>query len=208
MTKQPQHKRSHKAWGLIFFFNVASVLIIIAFFFPQWLPFMHKDVRGTVVIPASIAPVDGQITTAGKIIEAGKPVRFHVPAVNVDLTVADGLYNTATGNWTLSNDKAHYATITPYANNIEGNTFIYGHNRRAVFAPLLNLKAGDRAYVYTDNKKIFTYTLRSIKDVDPTDVSLFTYQGKPILTVQTCSGTWYENRRLFTFDFVSVENQL
>lgn len=206
MNRQSPRNKTRRAWSLIFTLNIAWVFIVIAFFFPQWLPFMQRDVRGAVVIPASIAPVNGQTTTTGKVIEAGKPVRIVVPSVNVDLNVADGLYNQKTGKWTLSNDKAHYAMITPFANNIEGNTFIYGHNRRSVFAPLLKLKVGEKAYVYTDNKKVFEYTLRSYKDVDPTDASLFAYEGKPILTLQTCSGTWYQDRRLFTFDFISVEN--
>lgn len=208
MTKQPPKKKIRRAWPAIAAFNVVAIGVIVGFFFPQWLPFLQKEVHGGVVIPANIAPVDGQTTVTGTIIEAGKPVRLVIPSVSIDLTVADGLYDQKTGAWTLSKDKAHYATITPFANNIEGNTFIYGHNRRSVFAPLLKMKTGDKALVYTDNNKVFTYTLRDFKDVDPTDASLFTYQGKPILTLQTCSGTWYENRRLFTFDFVSVENQL
>ena len=181
--------------------------IVVGFFFPQWLPFLHQEVRGAVVIPATTMPVDGKITSSGTIVEAGKPVRIVVPSVNIDLQVADGQYNQKTGEWTLSKDKAYYATITPFVNNIGGNTFMYGHNRRSVFASLMGVKTGDEVLVYTDNQKIFTYSFRDSKDVEPTDASLFAYEGKPILTLQTCSGTWYQNRRLFTFDFVNVEHQ-
>lgn len=187
--------------------NVISVLIIIGFFFPEWLPFMKKETRGQVIMPAQIITVDGETTETGAVVEAGKPVRISIPSVKIDLSVADGVYNQKTGAWTLSTDKAHYATITPFANNIKGNTFIYGHNRRSVFAPLLQIKVGDKAYVHTNNNKLFTYVFRESNDVDPSDVSLFAYQGDPILTLQTCSGTWYQDRRLFTFDFVGVENQ-
>lgn len=207
MSNQPSKKKIRRAWPVIFALNVVALSVIVGFFFPQWLPFLQKDVQGAVVIPASIAPVDGQTTTTGTVVEAGKPIRLVIPSVKIDIQVADGLYNQKTGEWTLSKDKAHYATITPFANNIEGNTFIYGHNRRSVFAPLLNIKPGEQAFIYTDNNKMFTYTLRDSKDVEPTDASLFAYQGKPILTLQTCSGTWYQNRSLFTFEFVSVENQ-
>jgi hypothetical protein len=39
----------------------------------------------------------------------------------------------------------------------------------------------------------------------PTDATLFEYKGKPILTIQTCSGVWYQNRQLFTFDLERTE---
>jgi LPXTG-site transpeptidase (sortase) family protein len=192
----------------IFLLNVVSLLVIIAFFFPQWLPFMHSSAATTVVIPADVKPVDGRVASDGQVTIAGKPTRIKIPAVMIDLPVTDGLYNAETGKWTLTTDKAQYAVMTPYANNVEGNTFIYGHNRRSVFASLLNLKVGDMVYLETDNHKVFEYKLRSYQDVSPTDVSLFTYRGKPILTIQTCSGTWYQNRRMFTFDFVQVKEQV
>lgn len=208
MTKKElSHKRTHRVWIAAFFLNAVAVLILVGFFSPHWLPFLQKEVRGQVVIPAHIAPVDGDLTENGTVIEAGKPVRIVVPSVGIDLAVVDGVYDQRTGDWTLSKDKAHYAAITPYANNVKGNTFIYGHNRRGVFAPLIRTVIGDKAYVYTDNHKVFTYVLREFKDVEPSDVGIFAYEGDPILTLQTCSGTWYEDRRLFTFDFVSVEEQ-
>jgi LPXTG-site transpeptidase (sortase) family protein len=207
MSGQPQRKRK-SAWAAILFFNVVTILIAIAFFFPQWLPFLSSTRAATVVVPAKVAPVDGTLSDSGQPVVAGKPVHLRIPSVNIDIPVADGLYNAQNGKWTLSTDKAHYAVMTPIANNTEGNTFIYGHNRKSVFARLLNVKPGDKAYIETDNKKVFEYTMREHTDVEPTDVSLFLYEGKPILTLQTCTGTWYQDRRLFTFDFVKVEDKV
>jgi LPXTG-site transpeptidase (sortase) family protein len=136
---------------------------------------------------------------------SGKPVRIQIPALHIDLQVAEGRYNKQTNSWTLSNDKAHYAVNTPLANNAEGNTFIYGHNRKAVFSTLNRIKAGDEAIVTTDNGHRFTYKFRSAYETNPTDNSLFDYKGAPILTVQTCSGLWYQNRQLFTFNFENVQ---
>lgn len=136
---------------------------------------------------------------------SGRPTHLSIPSVGVDIVVASGNYNTETKTWDLSSDKAHYATITPEANNKVGNTFIYGHNNKHVFAALDGLAVGDTAIVKTDTNHTFTYTLNSIREVQPTDVSIFEYRGPAILTVQTCSGTWFEKRRLFTFNFSEVQ---
>lgn len=131
---------------------------------------------------------------------AGHPVTLQIPALNIDLAVANGYYNATSKSWTLSSDKAHYATITPEPNNQEGNTFIYGHNRRQVFASLSKIKPGDEVVLKTDNNHTFTYKFVSSYETNPNDDSLFNYRGAPILTLQTCSGLWYQNRQLFRFD--------
>lgn len=129
----------------------------------------------------------------------GKPIRIVIPTLSIDLTVIDGFYNTKSKSWTLSSEKAQYATLTPYANNKQGNTFIYGHNNKKVFARLNKIQSGDKVTVYTDSGHMFTYIFKSALETNPYDDSLFHYIGPPILTLQTCSGLWYQNRQLFTF---------
>ena len=95
----------------------------------------------------------------------------------------------------------HYAVNTPLANNREGNTFIYGHNRKDVFRKLSGVKAGDEAVITTDNGHTFVYRFKAAYETNPNDATVFQYQGPSILTVQTCSGMRFENRQLFTFTF-------
>lgn len=135
----------------------------------------------------------------------GMPVHIEVPSVKVSVDVAPGYYDKSTKTWTLSKDKAHFATITSEPNNKTGNTFIYGHNRWQVFTALLDTKIGDKAMVKTANGHTFTYTLRSISDVDPSDTSYLADHKSPILTVQTCSGFWYEHRHMLIFDLSEVQ---
>lgn len=135
----------------------------------------------------------------------GKPTHIKFPSVNVSVDVAPGYYNKSTKTWTLSKDKAHFATTTAEPNNKTGNTFIYGHNRWQVFTALLDAKPGDTAIVTTDNGHTFTYILRSIHDTDPTDISYMQPHNSPILTVQTCSGIWYEKRHMLIFDLKEVQ---
>lgn len=135
----------------------------------------------------------------------GTPNHIELPAVGISLEVIPGYYNKTTQAWTLSNTQAMYATVTAPANNHDGNTFIYGHNKPAVFYKLLQIKVGDQAIVTTSNGHRFAYKMVSRRDVKPNDGSLFTYQGPPILTLQTCSGFWYQNRSLFVFDLVEAK---
>lgn len=135
---------------------------------------------------------------------SGEPTHIEVPSVNISIDIEPGYYNQKSQTWTLSLTKAEYAAMTPMPNDAGGNTFIYGHNRKGVFNQLLNVKSGDQAIVTTSNGHTFTYVMKSRHDTNPTDSSLFNYQGPPILTLQTCSGFWYQNRSLFVFDLQKV----
>lgn len=162
-----------------------------------------------IVIPPQAASLDMQELTVQQPVESqelksGKPQKLTIDSVGIDIEVLDGEYDPASHKWTLLKDKAHYALMTPLANNQAGNTFIYGHNNKKVFTRLENTKIGDIAHVQTPNG-VFSYKLRDIKEVPPTDTSMFEYRGSSTLTIQTCSGSWYEKRKLFTFDYLSYE---
>jgi len=153
---------------------------------------------------SAIANAEAPTANAPRTLTAGKPVRILIPSLNIDLAVVDGYYDAASQTWTLTGDKAQYAVMTSKANNIAGNTFIYGHNNKKVFASLPKIKVGDKVTLETDNGHKFTYKYVSSYETDPTDTSLFSYKGQPILTVQTCSGLWFQNRELFTFALSEV----
>jgi len=129
----------------------------------------------------------------------GTPVQIEVAQVGVNIGVEKGYYNAAKGTWTLSDTAAFYGTMTAPANSQTGNTFIYGHNANDIFGNLRDAQVGAEAIVTTDNGYKFYYTLKSFKAVSPTDVSLIQSTEAPTLTLQTCSGTWYQFRTLYTF---------
>ena len=135
---------------------------------------------------------------------SGQPVSISIPSVNINIPVDPGVYNPKNQTWTLSLTNAEYATITPLPNNQEGNTFIYGHNRWQVFYRLLKANIGDEAIIKTSNNHTFIYKMVAEKVTQPNDLSLFKYNGPPILTLQTCSGLIYQNRQFFIFNLVSV----
>ncbi|HVV25966.1 MAG TPA: sortase [Candidatus Saccharimonadales bacterium] len=134
----------------------------------------------------------------------GQPVLLKIPSLNMTLPIINGAYDAKTHQWTLSLDKVQYAVMTPLPNNQAGNTFLYGHYRSEVFARLHEIPAGAQASVDTQNGHTFTYQLTSVRVTSPTDTSLFKYKGPPILTIQTCSGLFFQHRQLFTFKLVKA----
>jgi LPXTG-site transpeptidase (sortase) family protein len=136
---------------------------------------------------------------------SGHPNHLDIPSLNMSLPIIDGVYNQKTKEWTLTLNKVQYATITPPPNNYSGNTFIYGHYRPEVFARLHTIKPNSLAIITTDNNHKFTYQLTNIVVTNPGDDTLFTYSGPPELTIQTCTGLFFQNRQLFTFKLVGVQ---
>lgn len=163
------------------------------------------SVRPTIAYTSS-APSTPEISAATpKPVEriSGEPVKLDVPSVDISLDVIPGRYNTQTRQWTLTLDKAQFATLTPFPNNQEGNTLIYGHYRKGVFLNLPKVRPGDIAMVTTENGHRFYYRLTAMKIVKPDESDdIFKYRGGPILTLQTCTGLFYQNRELFIFTFV------
>lgn len=184
----------------------AGILMVIGGLLLGYAPFKRifderqqkVSATGTIVPPT---PEQSVVETA---FVGGKPIHLSIASVSYDGEVVDGNYNASDQSWTLSKDKAHFATPSKPANNKAGNTFIYGHNNKYVFAQLSKLKIGDQAIVTTDNGHRFIYEFYSLTVTDPQDTSLFTYSGPPVLTLQTCSGVWYENRSLYTFKLMEV----
>lgn len=189
-----------------FLFMIATVVILagLAGFVP-YVYFWNRDRvvhanAGVVMVPERAplpAPKPELIT--------GKPVRLVVPSLNIDLQVVDGLYSTETKKWTLSKDKVHYALPSIQPNNEQGNTFIYGHYRPEVLARLHKITSGAEVQIITDNGYSFSYTYRENQVVDPSNVDIFAYTGKPQLTIQTCTGAWMQNRQLFFFEFTAAQ---
>lgn len=134
----------------------------------------------------------------------GFPTRIVLPSVGIDLEVTRGSYNINDGSWTLGNKKAYYADVSVPVNDSNGTTLIYGHAQTPVFAALTNLSSNATATVYSDSNYVFHYRFEYLKEVIPTDTSVFTEKGSPILVLQTCTGTFDSHRALYTFKLEEV----
>ena len=180
--------RFYVAVGLV---NIASVFTLMA---------VNNPVSSSraVSIPQAKAIVQKPDTVIGK------PVRLVIPSLNITLAIDEGNYNPADASWTLSGYNAQFAMPTHLANDQTGNTLVYGHNNKYVFGPLKQLQPGAIVEIMTDNNHLFYYKLQSVYTIQPDDVSIFAYDGPPILTLQTCTGNWNELRTMsaFTLDRV------
>jgi len=177
------------------FLILAGLLLSSGHFIQYWQQKNSQPVFAQST-PASAVPAKATIS--------GFPAHISIPSVDISDNIDPGYYDKASQTWSLSLTDAEYATVTPMPNNGGGNTFIYGHNRWAVFYKLLKVQPGDLATITTTNGHTFTYQMTAQRTTNPTDTSLFTYKGPPILTLQTCSGFWYQNRSLFVFKLVKA----
>lgn len=164
----------------------------------------HSRTAFAAAQKAAGTPVQPIVLPQDPNVISGHPVSIDIPSVNISLPIIDGFYDPDTGEWTLTLNKAQFATPTVEPNNLKGNTLIYGHYRREVFAYLHLIKPGATATITTDNGYVFTYKYTSTEVFDPADTSVFLYQGAPRLTVQTCSGAFFQHRQMYYFDFQEV----
>lgn len=135
----------------------------------------------------------------------GKPVSIVVPRLGINLAIVDGTYNTGTDSWTLTDDKAQFATMTDQPNDLRGNTFIYGHNTDQVFAKLSSLGAGDVAQVVTQNGHTFNYIYSDQQSVQPNNTAILNDKPtSPRLTLMTCEGIFSQTRRIMYFNLKDV----
>lgn len=162
----------------------------------QWV----KD-QEAIADPAVHIPAKAPLPEAMVGLVTGVPVQITIPSLDMTRQVIPGSYNPNDGEWTLTLDKAQYALPSVQPNNEEGNTLIYGHYRPEVFAYLHLIKPGAEAQVVTSNGYTFTYTYEYSQAFDPTNTSIFNYQGPPRLTVQTCSGDLFQHRQMYYFKY-------
>lgn len=179
----------------------AAGFLLLAPFGYFWMQQRQAMAHAPVVTVSAVASAPAPTPT----LITGKPTQLSISSLNINLAVTEGVYNESTRQWSISNDKAHYALPTIQPNNESGNTLIYGHYREGVFSTLRLIQPGAIVTVDTDSGYRFTYSFRTSEKVTPMDTSIFTYKGKPQLTIQTCTGAYMQDRHLFYFDFVSAE---
>lgn len=168
-------------------------------------PTLYFDWSQRGSVPAHLAQVPKAVAAPAKTVITGDPNKLEIPSLKMNLQVIDGYYNQKTQDWTLTLNKAQYATPSVQPNDVQGNTLIYGHYRPEVFAYLHLIKPGAQATVTTSNGYRFHYTFVGTFATKPTDTSIFNNDGAPRLTIQTCSGAFFQNRQMYQFKFDGVE---
>lgn len=184
-----------------------------------WGGYNHEIIRShelsstqqVVVSSTSTKPSDAlkskntQVTSDPHIIQ-GIPVYIEIPSLSVSLPVARGEYDSLSTSWTLDSTQAFYATVSMPTNTEGGVTLIYGHAQATVFAMLPYIQPGAEVLIKTNNNYIFHYRYVSMRDVLPSDTSVFSSMGDPVLIVQTCTNEdVYRGLFKFSLESVSVD---
>jgi LPXTG-site transpeptidase (sortase) family protein len=133
----------------------------------------------------------------------GSPTRMLIPSLGIDYSIQPGHQINYT-SWVISSTNPHYALVSAKANSKQGNTIIYGHNTKQVFANLTNLTAKQKVVLTTDNNQKFTYEYLKSEIIHPTDTTIFDNQGAPQLLLLTCNGFFNENRKVYIFSLANI----
>lgn len=194
----PQKFRLHLTVGILF--------IISAFLLGLDPLFSQLGVKRYETVAQSMS-LSSQQPMHAEAVFGGKPIAVHVPSVGVQKAVMPGYYDAVKQTWTLSDENAHFASMSSQPNTQTGNTFIYGHNTARVFSKLRDLAPGDIAHVTTESGMTFVYRFRDSIEVNPEDTYVLSGTSRPTLSLQTCTGLWYQKRTIYKFDFVEVRSQ-
>jgi LPXTG-site transpeptidase (sortase) family protein len=135
--------------------------------------------------------------------EQEQPVYIAVPRLGIGASVIPGIYDAKQNAWNVSEDNAHFATITEKPNSTAGMTLIYAHNMRSLFGNLKNINTNDLVRVQTESGRVFEYIYEGDTVVDPPDTEIFhgSKIGAPRLVLLTCTGAWHQHRRLLNFKY-------
>ncbi|KXK09188.1 MAG: Sortase family protein [Microgenomates bacterium OLB22] len=123
------------------------------------------------------------------------PVQIMVPQIGVQKPVKPGTYDLSKDSWLITQDAAHFASLSVAPNTKKGTTVIYAHNTTDLFGKIHKLNTGDIVVLTTQDGRRFTYGYLSQEKVSPTHVTVFRNDGRPQLTLITCTGP-HNNARL------------
>lgn len=185
-----------------------ALTVVLAFLFLQYNRLIFANVEAYIK-PNNPSSRD-TIQTPNAKVEVSTDPKIIIPKINVDAPVSYGIGNDAKSQLdAMNNGLAHFAI--PGANSVPGqigNTVISGHSSndlfdggdyKFIFAQLEKLKEGDIIYANYEGKQ-YAYAVREFKVVLPTEVSsVIRNDGKPWLTLITCTPLGTAQKRLLVF---------
>lgn len=146
------------------------------------------------------------IDNSHQLIRFGVPKEIFIPSKGLTVLLTAGEYSTVVNAWNVSGTHAHFATLSALPNDHGGNTVIYGHNSKDIFAPIFSLNTDDLVEIRTIENITFVYKMRDTSRVRPKEVSVMDTSSFPQLTLITCEGLWNEYRRIVYFDLLEVRS--
>jgi sortase A len=162
------------------------------------LPFTTPDMDAPLANSDFMAP---QQVLAMPAAADPRPRRLIMPTIGVDTPVKDVFV--VDGAWQVADYAAGYHDGTTLPGNT-GNTVLSGHAglRGGVFRDLGSLRPGDDVIVETGGWS-YTYRVRALKSVWPTQIEVMNATPTPVLTLITCTN-WDTQRLIVVADLISA----
>lgn len=123
------------------------------------------------------------------------PVEIIIPSIQIDLKVEPGQIKDRV--WLISDSEATFLNTSAIPGT-NGNTVIYGHNKKAIFGSLPYLSLGQKIIIKTKSGKIYNYIADQKYFVGPDRVDLVSPKNSDELTIYTCWGLFDSQRAIVT----------
>lgn len=114
------------------------------------------------------------------------PTKIEIPKLNIALPITISSISEK-GVWEISETGASFLNLSAIPGS-GSNTVIYGHNKKHLFGPLVQIKIGDEIIISTENSQTKNYQVQEILTVTPDEISVILPAGEETLTVYTCTG--------------------
>ena len=162
------------------------------------LPFTTPDMDSPQSSSEFMAPQQGLAMPAAA---DPRPQRLIMPTIDVDTPVKDVFV--VDGAWQVADYAAGYHDGTTLPGNT-GNTVLSGHAglRGGVFRNLGDLRPGDDVRIQTGGWS-YTYRVRTLTSVWPTQIEVMNATPTPVLTLITCTN-WDTQRLIVIADLISA----
>jgi len=129
---------------------------------------------------------DGQINIQNTVkTQTSLPVGIEIPSISVNLPVEESIIQN--GLWSVSKTGVSHLASSSVPGN-SGNVILYGHNTVDKLGSLSRVKIGDNILVKTQNGTTYTFKIKSIETVEPTDIDKLNEHEGETLTIYTCTG--------------------
>ena len=199
-------RRSHH------FMPIMSALTVgLIFLFLQYNRVFFAQVKAYVSPGSVVNESDTVLVDPTANVNVGAEPKLIIPKINVNIHVVYNITSLEDGpvQEGLNHGVVHYKL--PGANALPGqigNTVMLGHSSNDIFDPgdykfafvlLDRLQAGDIAYVHYEGKR-YIYRVTDKKVISPTEFNaLQVNNGKPMLTLVTCTPPGTALKRLLVF---------
>ncbi len=168
-------KKQRKGWYLI----ITGLFLLGIVIFSYLLNFFSNSFSGFSDFSSSLRS------------EGVYPVEVFVPRLLTKVAVVKSVVKN--GKWPILSKSVSYLIGSDYLDN-EGNTVIYGHNRKNLFGFLKNLKIEDIVEVKGSDGKIYSYKVIKSFIVKPDRIEVLNWEEGYNLTLYTCEGIFDRQR--------------